>query len=119
MPLRTSLDLVIQPDGFILPNWTFLAFPYRTRENFFIAKIRRKKIIIFKKNLQDYFHLLLTFFSKKRTYREFSNFNAFCALKRLRDDNLKRRFLIYDELCKMIQRIDQLLLLERREDNGY
>lgn len=114
-PLKNfSLDLVIQPDGFILPNWTYLAFSYKLRSNFFIMRLFKNKITILRDNLRKCLLRLKDFFKIKRTYREFSNFNASCILKYIEDTELKKRFLNYKKLCERIQKIDRLFLKRKK-----
>jgi MoaA/NifB/PqqE/SkfB family radical SAM enzyme len=101
-----SLDLVIQPDGFILPNWTYLSFPYKLRKLFFIGKLSDNGLIILKNHLRKYLEKLKRLTKIKITYRDFSNFNALFILKYIEDVKLKRNFLIYKDLCEKIQRIE-------------
>jgi len=108
-----SLDLVIQPDGFVLPNWTYLAFPYKLRENFFIMKLSENGIIILEKNFIKYLSKLKGFFKETRTYRDFSNFNASLVFQYVRNAKLEKSFLNYKRLCKIIQNVDQLFLRRR------
>ncbi|MBL7197613.1 MAG: radical SAM protein [Candidatus Omnitrophica bacterium] len=112
--IKSSIDLVIQPDGFILPNWTFLAFPYNLRKKFFIFRLLNNDIIILKENLRSYLKELRKLFKYQKTYREFSNFNARLILKYIRNPRMKNKFLAYEELCKRIQKIDRLFL--KKED---
>lgn len=117
LPMDSSFDLVIQPDGFVLPNWTFLSFPYRSRRKFFIIQVARNGAIILKENLTEYLNKLKTFFSFSRSYREFSNFNASLILDYVKDINLKRKFLVYKELCKRIQNLDLIYMSAKGQSN--
>jgi organic radical activating enzyme len=113
-PLGLSIDLIVQPGGFILPNWTFLSFPYNIRRKFFIGKLLKNDMLIFKDNLLSYLRKLKNFFQTKRTYREFSNFNACLILEYIKNPLLEKKFLFYKRLCKKIQLIDGYFL--KKED---
>ena len=110
IPISRCLDLIVQPDGFVLPNWVFLAFPYRLRKNFFIMRIGTGKIEIMKDNLRAYLKRLQTFFEGEKSYRDFSNFNAAIALEAAKDRKLYTWFLEYKILTEEIQKIDRLFL---------
>lgn len=114
VPIKPSLDLVIQPNGAVLPNWVFLAFPYFVRNEFFIMRLGENKIKIFNDNLSRYMKNLCNFFVKEKSYRDFSNFNAACALKIAGDNRLRKLFLAYKALTEDIQKIDRIFL--RKED---
>lgn len=100
------LDLVIRPDGFVLPNWTYLPFPYELQKDFFIMKLTNKEIYIFEKNLKEYLEKIKFFFKEKKSYREFSNFNAGLILNKSKDAHLEKRFKVYQNLCEEIQKLD-------------
>lgn len=108
VPMRKSIDLIIQPDGLVLPNWTFLAFNPGLRENFFLFRISENNLTVFRQNLINYFKKLESFFKEPRTYRDFSNFNAAQILDEAADSNLFEKFLIYKKLTENIQIIDNL-----------
>jgi len=105
-----SLDLVIQPDGFVLPNWTYLAFPYKLRRNFFIMKLSGDGIMVSRDKLRSYLRESKIIFRKRITYRDFSNYNASLILNFTHDKALKERFLVYKYLCNNIQALDQLFI---------
>lgn len=107
--IKQSLDLVIQPDGNILPNWTFLAFPYDLRKDFFIFHLSERGIRVFEKNLIGYLKKTREFFKAGRSYRDFSNFNASLALAKGCNREMDRRFKVYRDICTKVQKIDRFL----------
>lgn len=110
VPISRCLDLIIQPDGFVLPNWAFMAFPYRLRRNFFIMRIDKGKVEFMENNLRAYLLRLQTFFERERSYRDFSNFNATIALEAVKDRKLHVCFSEYKILTEEIQKIDRFFL---------
>lgn len=108
--ISRCMDLIVQPDGFVLPNWVFLAFPYRLRRNFFIMRIGKGKVEFMEDNLRAYLKRLQTFFEKERSYRDFSNFNAAIALEAVKDRRLHAWFLEYKILTEEIQKLDRFFL---------
>lgn len=111
-PCSMLLDFVVQPDGFVLPNWTFLSFPKRTRRPFSIMQLTEKGIVIMQDQLRAYLAQLNKFFVHPRTYRDFSNFNAASIIKKSRSLRLTKHFLAYKELCEKVQVLDQASLNE-------
>ena len=107
-PLKKSIDLVIQPDGDILPNWTYLTFSPALRKEFFILHLSEKDIKVFKSNLVNYLKKLDEFFKKGRSYRDFSNFNASLILGKKDDEKTNERFKVYEDICMGAQSIDRL-----------
>lgn len=114
LPIAMSLDLVVQPDGYVLPNWTYLSFPYNRRKPFFILKLTEDNCEILESNLVDYLKKLKVFFRRSRSYRDFSNFNAACVLKTSSDNKVKSGFSNYKRLCELIQKLDLCYLRKGR-----
>lgn len=110
IPMRFVLDLVVQPDGHVLPNWTYLAFPDYLRNKFFLLRCKSNNIEIHHENLYNYFKKLKDFFSQQRTYRDFSNFNASLIMKSFKKKEINKKFRIYKELCEKIQLLDTYFL---------
>lgn len=103
-----GMDLVVQPDGKVLPNWTLLSFPEDIRDKFTLFYIEDDKIVINQQVLIDYLKKLLDFFKQNPTasYREFSNFNAELVVRYMdRDHN--DWFQAYRYLTEEIVRIER------------
>ena len=102
-------DMVILPDGKVLPNWTFLSFPERVRKNFYIMDLAsgRPKML---PAASAYFDALQEFVSlegrERITYRQVSNYNAALAITRS-DLHQKKAFSVYSGLCHILEKIDQ------------
>jgi len=84
-PIKYSFDLIVQPNGKILPNWTLLSFPENIRERFVLFELTNDGCIANRQNLIWYLNKLKLFFSKylNISYRDFSNFNAALAIKHM------------------------------------
>ncbi|MCF7887904.1 MAG: radical SAM protein [Candidatus Omnitrophica bacterium] len=106
--IKKSIDLVIQPDGNILPNWTFLTFSQRLRRPFFIFQISKEKVKILKENMISYLKKVDNFFMEKRSYRDFSNFNASLILAKQNNQKMKEKFKAYKDICIKIQKMDKI-----------
>lgn len=102
----TASDLVIQPDGTILPNWTYLSFSQKLRKQFVLLKLTNRNILSRSDFLVKYGKKIKHFFKTKRTYREFSNFNAELVLCKTKDKDILKKYLIYNDLCGRIQKLD-------------
>ena len=113
VPIKLSFDMIVQPDGFVLPNWTFLAFPCRIRKKFFIFHITSEGLKVFPEVLLWYLKKLKLFFRKERTYRDFSNFNAVMVVNRQKNPEVKSKFISYKRLCERIQRLDKKFMTRR------
>ncbi len=102
-------DMVILPDGKVLPNWTFLSFPERVRKYFYIMDLASGKARMLP-GARGYFDALKAFISfaggKVVTYRQISNFNAGLALEKSAASSAKG-FAAYTQLCQDIEKIDQ------------
>ncbi len=114
-----GMDLVIQPNGKVLPNWTLLSFPENIRDKFTLFHIKDDGIVINQRVVIDYLRKLLDFFKKNPTasYREFSNFNAGLAIRYMdRDHN--NWFQAYRHLTEQIVKIERKIPgLELRKGN--
>ncbi len=125
-PTGYGIDLVVQPNGRVLPNWTLLSFPEEIREKFVIMEIDEDDCRLREDVLIGYVKKLMEFFKGgSRTYRDFSNFNAQLAMDLLRDnDQLRKQFLVYKELTEEIIEMEQPIVLrevkyERSKIRGY
>jgi MoaA/NifB/PqqE/SkfB family radical SAM enzyme len=110
------LDLVVQPDGMVLPNWTYLIFPKVSREPFYLMDIGvgGKRVEIRAEAMASYLKALRNFFVLPHTYREFSNFNARRILAFMKDSRLSRVFHSYEKAAILAQELD-LRCLKARE----
>ncbi|MCF7873778.1 MAG: radical SAM protein [Candidatus Omnitrophica bacterium] len=108
--IKKSIDLVIQPNGSVLPNWTFLTFPQRLRKSFFIFQVSKGKVKIFRENMINYLKKVDSFFGEKRSYRNFSNFNASLILAKQNNPKMKGKFEAYKNICIKIQKMDKIFI---------
>ncbi|MFA5038964.1 MAG: radical SAM protein [Candidatus Omnitrophota bacterium] len=107
-PMAT--DLVVQPDGLILPNWTYLTFPSRVREQFSLMKLRDGGVSIHQKRLGDFLKETAAFYRQPRSYRQFSNFNAARILRKMPNAGRKNEFKRYESLCRDIETLDRCFM---------
>lgn len=106
-PIGRSFDLVVLPDGRVLPNWTYLTFPREVRDRFFIMQLTARGLRL-EEGLAAYLKDLDGFFSAgERTYRDLSNFNAARALMLDHRVSVQRRFRVYEALCREVQSCDR------------
>lgn len=102
-------DMVILPDGKVLPNWTFLSFPEGVRRHYYIMDFStgQPKVL---PAARAYFDLLDRFRAAAgpggATYRQISNFNAGLALGKA-DPKFLKGFGVYLRLCQDVEKIDQ------------
>jgi MoaA/NifB/PqqE/SkfB family radical SAM enzyme len=101
------LDLVVEPRGRVLPNWTYLAFPKSEREPFYLMDLSGRGIAARLGPMAVYCRDLTRFFKHPRTYREFSNFNAQRILEFSGRRSFSNSFISYTQACAAAQRIDQ------------
>jgi MoaA/NifB/PqqE/SkfB family radical SAM enzyme len=113
VPGPLAVDLVVRPDGRVLPNWTCLMFPRRVSEPFCLLEIAPKGIVVKHEAMGRYLDSLNRFFGKLRTYREFSNFHAEKALAACPGSRLRLRYNVYQRICEQVQKIDQRCLAAR------
>ncbi len=102
-----SFDLVLQPDGHVLPNWTYLAFDRRIRENFYLMRLSDEGMRVNTGLMAGYLKDMRQFFREPRTYREFSNFNAQRILKAGGTLAQKKGFGVYRTITAWQQRLDR------------
>ncbi|MEI8011208.1 MAG: radical SAM protein [Candidatus Omnitrophota bacterium] len=109
---RGAWDMVVLPDGKVLPNWTFLSFPEAVRKDFYVMDLSGGTVRMLPA-ADGYFSALQKFIvsmgKKGATYRQISNFNAGLAIRKA-DVQPMERFLVYAGLCDDVERIDQEIL---------
>lgn len=110
LPISCSLDLVVQPDGRVLPNWTHLIFQRSVREKFYLMDVTERGVRVRRDAFAHYWRSLRRFFDRPRTYRDFSNFNAARILRTVQDRSLRDAFSVYQKICARAQAIDQRCL---------
>ncbi len=124
-PTNYGIDLVVQPNGKVIPNWTLLSFPDEIRDKFVIMEIKENGCRLREEFLLDYLKRLREFFKTgQRTYRNFSNFNAQWAIDLLGDERLRRWFQVYKDLTEEIIRLEQPIVIrevmyERSKIRGH
>ncbi len=108
-PARGTWDMVILPQGRVLPSWTLLSFPEKVRRHFYVMDLSGSAPLILPSG-RAYFSALEGFIkacgNKDVTYRQVSNFNAGLAVRAIPGKRV-RGFSAYLGLCEAIERIDQ------------
>ena len=111
-PARGAWDMVILPQGKVLPNWTFLSFPQRVREKFYVMDFSGKEPLVLPP-AATYFQSLGDFIEGAGkmvvTYRQLSNFNAGLAVREMPGRRVAG-FAAYVKLCNDIEGIDQEII---------
>ena len=111
-PSRGIWDLVVLPDGRVLPNWTLLSFPEYVREKFYVMGFSGGKGVV-SPAAAGYFNILKKFLISRRgvvSYRQLSNFNASLAVRHCRGRRWAARLGPYVRLCEQIEAHDQEFL---------
>ncbi|NTV30054.1 MAG: hypothetical protein HGA80_08255, partial [Candidatus Omnitrophica bacterium] len=115
LPVRGAWDMVILPNGKVLPNWTFLSFAEKVRRSFYIMELASGRPI-FLPQAEEYFDKLAHFIaghrSKQVSYRAVSNYNAGLAARE--QGRPIKGLTAYIDLCQKIEEIDWQIL-KRRE----
>ncbi|MBF0618804.1 MAG: radical SAM protein [Candidatus Omnitrophica bacterium] len=106
-PMRPAMDLVVQPDGNIVPNWTYLTFPKARRASFYTMRLTAQGIEPYPQALAAYLKQARVFFCSPRSYRDLSNWNARRILKTSPDRKEQRRFSVYAQICRRAQELDR------------
>lgn len=109
-----GLDLVVEPDGSVLPNWTYLTFSEKRRKPFRIMKLENKGVRIFPKKLRNFLKDMKTFYKERKSYRSFSNFNAMRILKNEKNQRRMDDFRHYHALCANIEVLDRSFMKKER-----
>lgn len=114
-PMSHGHDLVVLPQGDVLANWTFMAFPKAIRDRFFILKLGTDSTAY---NETVYQGLLTRYQAlfKNRTvsYREFSNYSAALAMHLWKRTPPKTGFRHYRDICQAVKTIDETFLMTPR-----
>ncbi len=109
---RGAWDMVILPDGKVLPNWTFLSFPEQVRKDFYVMDLASGTARVLPA-AAGYFNALEAFLSSSgmngATYRRLSNFNAGLAFQKA-GGRCGKGFFVYMQLCQDIEKIDQEIM---------
>lgn len=110
-PMAFGHDLVVLPNGEILPNWTFLTFPPKIRDKFFVMKLDDDHVLFHVSRYRDLLGRYMDLFKKKGvSYREFSNFNAAVAMRQWGRRRATEGFHHYRDICRAVKTIDKSLL---------
>ncbi|GEM_PF-623781 len=111
IPKGFRLDLVVMPDGNILPNWVYLTQPPEIKQKYFFLKIGETAVKADKKKLSFLLKLYDEFYKRPGvTYRDFSNFNVELLLKDAPDKTAERYFENYKRICDITRKIDQKVI---------
>ena len=109
------LDLIIMPDGGILPNWVYLLTTPSLKKKYSIFKICKDEVLCNYGSLGFILKKYLNFFKKpKVTYRDFSNFNVEIFLKEMNDRLSLQYYKNYRQICEGIRKIDQIVLVNTK-----
>ncbi|TRZ51844.1 MAG: radical SAM protein [Dehalococcoidia bacterium] len=114
-PKEFRFDLVVMPDGNILPNWVFLTRPPQIKQDYYILKIEKDGVYAYADTLKFFLKTYNKFYKKPHaTYREFSNLNVEIFLKDNPNAVLSRHFDNYKRICDITKKIDQNVLSKDR-----
>jgi MoaA/NifB/PqqE/SkfB family radical SAM enzyme len=103
-------DIVLQPDGKVLPNWTYLIFPLVDREPFYMMDVKSDGVTARPLVMAAFVKAARKFFAKPRTYRDYSNFNARRVLAEKRSSHLGKIVRAYEQACHRAQAVDRRCL---------
>jgi len=102
-----STDAIITAKAVVLPNWSLLSLPTKKKEEYSIFSISKDKIIVNKEGINKYDKLLKSFYSCKRSYREYSTFIAELAYNELKLTHLDG----YKEINNYLKKLHTKYLL--------
>ncbi len=108
-PAGGAWDMVVLPDGRVLPSWVFLSFPEKVRERFYVMDLKGG----FLRELPSgkrYFSALERFLGERDgmpSYRAVSNFNAGLAVRSSGGGRYSARVGAYTGLCESIEAVDR------------
>ena len=111
LPKGFRFDLVVMPDGNILPNWVYLTLPPAEKQKYYFLKIKEGGVEAKIKILGFFLKAYKDFYKKPGvTYRDFSNFNVEIFLKERPNRIMKRHFENYKRICEITRKIDQKMI---------
>jgi len=111
-PISFGFDLVVMPDGNVLPNWVYLMLPKKLKEKFFFLKIEDNSIKVNEERLRFYLKSYHNFYRRPNpTYREFSNLNVQIMLKEWNNPIMSENFENYRRLTAVLKKINQKAIL--------
>ncbi len=114
-PMSYGHDLVVLPQGDVLANWTFMAFPKVIRDRFFILKLGADGITYNEAVYQGLLaHYRALFKNRTVSYREFSNYSAALAMRLWKRARPKAGFRRYRDICRTVKNIDKTFLMTPR-----
>lgn len=108
LPAEFSLDLIIEPSGYVLPNWTMLSFPTGFRREFAVMRLLNGGAVVFNARLGRYLEMMRKLLpGPELTYRRLSNLNAQLMLNFKNDKRLTDKFLHYKDICEHVEGLDR------------
>ena len=105
--IKPSADAVITAHGDVLPNWSLLSLPPDKKRKYSLFGSRRGRIDVNRAKIENYNRLYGHFYSKNRTYREYSTLNAKGVYKELN----RKIYNAYKEMNNFLKRINTKYLL--------
>ena len=111
-PSRGSWDMLTLPNGKVLPNWVFLSFSEKVRENFYLMDLSFDSMGEFLPKAKSYFQALQEHMAShpNGSYRDISNFNALLAIEAPHGRRYEQRVKHYVDLCEKIEKIDHKMM---------
>lgn len=100
------------PNGKVLPNWVFLSFSEKVRENFYLMDLSFDSMGEFLPKAKSYFQALQEHMAShpNGSYRDISNFNALLAIEAPHGRRYEQRVKHYVDLCEKIEKIDHKMM---------
>jgi MoaA/NifB/PqqE/SkfB family radical SAM enzyme len=101
-------DMVVLPDGKVLPSWVFLSFPEKVRAAFYVMDLGGGRVRHLPSG-EAYFDRLGRFLKRTSgmpSYRRLSNYNALLAVRSPGGRSYAARVGRYIKLCEAVERID-------------
>jgi len=108
-------DLVVMPDGNVVPNWVYLNLPAVLRKKFSFLTLRDTGVEVHAGRLKTYLQLFTRFYKRPQvSYRGFSNFNAAYMLRTWNDQRMRMNFIYYRKLTEWINDQDRKSFLSMK-----
>ena len=106
LPMKLSFDLVVLPEGLILPNWVYLCLCATDRIHYAIGRISNGRILFDREKLLYFLAKYKEFFRKNRSYGELSNYNLEIMYKDIRDKAVKKTLNNYFQIWRAMKEAD-------------
>lgn len=113
-PVKLSLDCILLPNGYVLPNWVYLSFSPALRKKYYILRIKNNLVESFAGRIKRLILELNNVFSRKIScYRDLSNLHAKIILKEIDDVNFNKNYAYYEDICEFVKKIEAPLNLNQ------